>query len=381
MLNQHHPILSSIDSYIEPLLKRVLQTERLGVCCGMIELDSVSSSCGETKADRFKLSIPYAGQNLIWNVLFDSHCPEIGPDFIFGDDTFMTDPDVDTLSNQIPSLAKWDPTDYNALCKVLIELLLYYKQHQIQQLAKQGDRLQIEYSTLVGVTEICVEDIEMILLPLGTKPTEARFLIRIAMDFSQLPARNNRCENDMAMLLVIFYGSDWNCIVPQLYLSNSLEKAFGGPNALHIPPFPPDKYLMDYVPEVKKFIAEKINSILQCFEKKKDFITVLLAIQRGSVLEYDAVEFSCITILLEHRDFYFLTHFTLPAGFPKERPTITIQSIYHMTSQGKLYSEILDDVPYSPRWESLHMVTKILTYIIENAVLKFQTNSIKNNRF
>lgn len=30
MLNQQHPLLSTIDSYIEPLLKRVLQTKRIG---------------------------------------------------------------------------------------------------------------------------------------------------------------------------------------------------------------------------------------------------------------------------------------------------------------------------------------------------------------
>lgn len=30
MLNQQHPLLNTIDSYIEPLLKRVLQTKRLG---------------------------------------------------------------------------------------------------------------------------------------------------------------------------------------------------------------------------------------------------------------------------------------------------------------------------------------------------------------
>lgn len=30
MLNQQHPILNTIDSYIEPLLRRVLQTERFG---------------------------------------------------------------------------------------------------------------------------------------------------------------------------------------------------------------------------------------------------------------------------------------------------------------------------------------------------------------
>lgn len=381
MLNQQHPLLNTIDSYIEPLLKRVLQTKRLGICYGLIKLDSVSSSCDKNKNDCFKLSIPYAGEHLVWNVLFNSQCPEMGPDFIFNDQNFLMDPDIDILSTWIPSLVKWNPNDIDALLNVLIELLLYYKEHQIHLLGKQGDRLQLEYSTLLGETEICKEDIEVMMLPLGSKPVEAKFLIHISMDYSRLPPRVNKSQNDEAMLLVTFYGPDWNRVLPQLYLSKTLEDVFGGPESLRIPPLPPNKYLMDYVPEVIKFMEEKINNVVQCFESRKEFIAILIVLQRGSILEYDAIEFNWITILLEHRDFHFLIHFNLPSTFPKENPQITLQSMYHMTSQGTLYKEVLDDVPYSPRWPIMLMVDKLLTYIVENAVQKFQTNSVRNNRF
>jgi len=125
----------------------------------------------------------------------------------------------------------------------------------------------------------------------------------------------------------------------------------------------------------------QINSAIQCFENRKEFIVFLLVLQRGSIVEYDAIEFNWIIILLEHRDFHFLIHFNLPSIFPKEKPQITLQSVYHMTSQGILYREVLDDAPYSPRWPMKLMVDKLLTYIIENAVQKFQANSVKNNRF
>lgn len=103
----------------------------LGVCCETIKIDSLSSSCGKEQGDRFKLSIPYAKQNLVWNVFFDSQCPEMGPDFIFNDNTFLADIDVDTLSVKVPSLANWNPNDENALLNVLKELLLCYKEHQV----------------------------------------------------------------------------------------------------------------------------------------------------------------------------------------------------------------------------------------------------------
>ncbi|XP_029166040.1 BRISC and BRCA1-A complex member 2-like [Nylanderia fulva] len=378
MLNQQHPLLSTIDSYIEPLLKRVLQTKRLGICYGLIKLDSASSSCDKNKNDCFKLSIPYAGEHLVWNILFDSQYPEMGPDFIFNDQNFLADPDIDTVSSWVPSLAKWNPNDTDALLNVLTELLLYYKDRQVQLLGKQGDRLQFEYSTLVCETEIFTEDIEVIMLPLGTKPTEAKFFIRIAMDYSRLPPRINKSQNYEAVLSITFYGPDWNRILPQLYLSNILEDIFGGPESLHIPPFPPNKYLMDYVPEVKKFMDEKIQNVIQNFERRKNFIATLTVLQRGSILEYDAIEFNWISILLEQRDFHFLVHFHLPSTFPKERPQVTLQSVYHMTSHGALYIEVLEDISYSPRWPITLMVDKFLTYIMENAVQKFQANSIKN---
>lgn len=67
----------------------------------------------------------------MWNVLFDSQCPEMGPDFIFNDQNFLMDPDIDMLSTWVPSLVRWNPNDTDALLNVLIELLLYYKEHQV----------------------------------------------------------------------------------------------------------------------------------------------------------------------------------------------------------------------------------------------------------
>lgn len=67
----------------------------------------------------------------MWNILFDSQYPEMGPDFIFNDQNFLMDPDIDTLSNRVPSLVEWNPDNTDALLNVLTELLLYYKEHQV----------------------------------------------------------------------------------------------------------------------------------------------------------------------------------------------------------------------------------------------------------
>ncbi|KAK2575710.1 hypothetical protein KPH14_012099 [Odynerus spinipes] len=351
MFNQQHLFLNSIDTYFEPLLNRVLSKDKLGVGWGIIELDSISSSCGKKKGDCFKLSIPYAGENLLWNVLFDSEYPELGPDFIFGDETFLMDPDIESLSTHVPSLANWDYKNDNALLKVIIELLSYYKEHQVQLLKRQAERLNLEYSMLIHDMQISPKDIEVILLPVGTKPIEARFSIRLDIDFSQLPpTRTNQSQNNAAMLLVTFRGQDWNCVIPNLYLSKSLEETFSEAASLHIPPILPNSYLTAYIPKVKKLITDKINTIIQCYESRKNFVSALLLLQRDCIIEYDAVEFYDLTLLLEHRDFYFLVHFHLPQTFPKDKPIIKLQSVYHMTAH-------------------------------ENEVSKFKENSTKNNRF
>lgn len=55
----------------------------------------------------------------------------MGPDFIFNDNSFLADIDIDTLSVKVPSLTEWNPNDKHALLNVLIELLSCYKQHQV----------------------------------------------------------------------------------------------------------------------------------------------------------------------------------------------------------------------------------------------------------
>lgn len=128
-------------------------------------------------------------------------------------------------------------------------------------------------------------------------------------------------------------------------------------------------------------VVLQINNVVQCYENRIEFIKFVKLLQRGSIIEYDAKEFYWIILLLEYRDFHFLVFIHLSSAFPKEKPQIVLQSVYHTTPHGNLYKEVFDDIPFSPRWPMKQMVDKLLTYIMENAVKKFQTNSIKNNRF
>lgn len=357
-------------------MQRVLQNQKLGVCYDVIGMDAISSSCGKANGDCFKLSIPYAKQNLDWNVLFNSLCPEMGPDFIFNDESFFSDIDIDKLQSDVPSLANWNANDKDALLNVLTELLSCYKQHQIELLSKQS-RLELEYRVLVESTGIEISDVEIILLPLGGKPTEARFLINLTVDVSELPERSNSTDDCMAQLIVTFSGENWNRIQPELRFSKSLDNLLGVTSGLRVPPFPADKCLMDYVPEIRKFIEKKVNTVVENLNKKSLFISCVLLRQLEAVIEYDTVEFNFVSLLLDDKEFKYLVMIQLPTGFPEDRPLITLQSIYHQTPQQAMYSETLEDFPYRSKWQQDKMVDSILE-CLEVAVQKFKTNCIKN---
>ncbi|KAF3420733.1 hypothetical protein E2986_00602 [Frieseomelitta varia] len=374
MLNQQCAVLTAIDSYIEPLINRVLSTDKFGVCCETIKIDSMSSSCGSVQGDRFKLSIPYARQNLTWNIFFDSQCPEMGPDFIFNDNTFLADMDVDALSTKVPSLAKWNPNDENALLNVLKELLSCYKQHQIQLLQKQT-RLQLQYNMLISSAE--VEDVEVILLPFSSKPTEVRFLISLSVDLSQLQNRTSKSESDIVMLLVTYCGVDWNRITPQLHFSKSLEETLGGTGELRLPQFPSDTSLVQYILKIKKYVAGKVNSAIQSLEKRRDYIAAFLCINHLCILEYDTINCKYVSCILCEDDFYVVMHIQLPLGFPREAPIVEFKSVYHMSSEHVPYSEKIKHYPYDFKWPPHHMIRELYKAMYQQIKI-FKLNSIKN---
>jgi len=107
----------------------------LGICAGNLKIDAVQSGKPTIEAsnyvDRFKLIIPYAGQSVTWEVVFDSVLPHFPPDFLFDDDTFLSDPEVKLIEENVPSLANWDCEDAKSLLHVICELLALYRKYQV----------------------------------------------------------------------------------------------------------------------------------------------------------------------------------------------------------------------------------------------------------
>ena len=107
----------------------------LGICAGNLKIDNVlsgrptieTSNCG----NHFKLIIPYADQSVIWEVVFNSVLLHFPPDIHFDDNTFLSDPAVELIEKNVPSLANWECQDSKSLLHVICELPAVYRKYQV----------------------------------------------------------------------------------------------------------------------------------------------------------------------------------------------------------------------------------------------------------
>lgn len=237
-------------------------------------------------------------------------------------------------------------------------------------------RLQFEYSSLVCQAQVHEDDVEVLV---GSGRAHAiNFLIRLQVNFDGLPpmATEDNVSEAAAVLIVTFHSPEASRISPQLLLSPRVEGALDG--GLQLPPFPPGgSCLMDYVPVVTAQLQDRVANAISSFEKKKELFSGLLHHYGKSVLEYDGVTFDKLSLLLEWRDFYFLLLISLH-NFPREKPVLTFQSVYHAT-YGKPYRSRCEDYSYNSRWDAARMVESLVE-ATEEYVESFQRNSIQSSQ-
>ncbi|XP_041353802.1 BRISC and BRCA1-A complex member 2-like [Gigantopelta aegis] len=368
-------VLNSFSPKIKPFVESLIIQGKGTVCSGNMHVFDAHNSCPtvvqEAQCDRFKLVIPYAGQSLTWEILFDNTFPDEPPDFIFGPD------DEDFLPNleNITSLTKWDPSNSSSLSMAVHELLREFQVYN-RRLVETSSRLKFEFSSLLEQTNLTPEDIEIYVTRSEGRMGCVKFLIKLPVDFSQIPAyltKDNPGE-DSAVLLLTFQSPEGMRVTPQLFLSPRVENALGGSCSLRIPAFPSGARLLDYVPNVFELLRRKVDLLVQSHEKKKDYVAAFLSMFGRSVLEYDMEAFSTISFLFEWHDFYFIINIELPMYFPKEQPQFMFQSVYH-ESKGKPYMQVFEDYPYSPRWSGIEMAERARSFILDT-IGQFQKSSV-----
>ncbi|ESO83491.1 hypothetical protein LOTGIDRAFT_236527 [Lottia gigantea] len=365
-------------SPFSPGIRRFIDTlvtdGRFGVCPGEVKVSQPKSGCLSTdevpKCDRFKLTIPYAGDTITWEVIFDCTHPSNPPDFIFGVEDEGFYPNIE----DIQSLVMWNPQDVKGLIYVVEELLQHYRQFQLSLL--EGSRLQFEYTHLIEHTSSKAEDIELIVSRNENRIGPVNFLIKLDLDLSKIPPILSKdfSGTNSAVLLVSYSTPEGYRVSPQLFLSPAVESALGGSLHLRIPSFSSGETLFDYVPSVYTLLKNKIKHVVDSFEKREEYVSAFIAHYGRSVLEYDKASFSTMAFLFEWNDFYFIFRIELPSYFPKEQPVFYFQSIYHET-KGKPYMEMFQDYPYSPRWSGNEMAERARLFILDK-IGAFQKASV-----
>uniref|UniRef100_A0A3P8UMF9 BRISC and BRCA1-A complex member 2 n=1 Tax=Cynoglossus semilaevis TaxID=244447 RepID=A0A3P8UMF9_CYNSE len=351
--------LHRISPELRPLLCSVVRNGRVGLdstnCLRVTDLKTGCTSLTPGPCcDRFKLHIPYAGETLKWDIIFNANYPELPPDFIFGEDVgFIPDP------SELPHLVQWDPGNPECLLRLVQELLQQYHSYQCQRL-QESSRLLFEYDSLL-------ED------PNYGRNMEIYAGRKNTWDTALDPGE------DVALLSVSFEDAEATQVFPKLYLSPSIEHALGGSTALHIPAFPSGGCLIDYVPQVCQLLTNKVQYVIQGYHKRREYIAAFLSHFGMGVVEYDAEGFTKLTLLLMWKDFCFLVHVDLPLYFPRDQPTLTFQSVYHFTNSGQLYSQVQKSYPYSPRWDGNEMAKRAKAYF-KSFIPQFQEGAFANGK-
>uniref|UniRef100_A0A665V6Q7 BRISC and BRCA1-A complex member 2 n=1 Tax=Echeneis naucrates TaxID=173247 RepID=A0A665V6Q7_ECHNA len=319
--------LHRISPELRPLLCSVVRNGRVGLdstnCLRVTDLKTGCTSLTPGPCcDRFKLHIPYAGETLKWDIIFNARYPELPPDFIFGEDAeFLPEP------SELPHLVQWDAGNPECLLQLVKELIQQYHHYQCQRL-RESSRLLFEYDSLLEDPDYG-HNMEIYA---GRKNSwtgefSARFLLKLPVDFSNIPVyllKDTALDpgEDVALLSVSFEDAEATQVFPKLYLSPSIEQG---------------------------------------------------------VVEYDAEGFTKLTLLLMWKDFCFLVHVDLPLYFPRDQPTLTFQSVYHFTNSGQLYSQVQKSYPYSPRWDGNEMAKRAKAYF-KSFIPQFQEGAFANGK-
>ncbi|XP_064365617.1 BRISC and BRCA1-A complex member 2 isoform X4 [Dromaius novaehollandiae] len=417
--------LNRISPALSPFISSVVRNGKVGLdATNCLRITDLKSGCTSLtpgpSCDRFKLHIPYAGETLKWDIIFNAHYPDLPPDFIFGEDAeFLPDPSALHLSlkrenwretadceviqchsivihlalrisevyrheQEKNNLASWNPSNPECLLLVVKELVQQYHQFQCSRL-RESSRLMFEYQTLLEEPQYG-ENMEIYAGKKNnwTGEFSARFLLKLPVDFSNIPTYllkdvNEDPGEDVALLSVSFEDAEATQVFPKLYLSPRIEHALGGSSALHIPAFPGGGCLIDYVPQVCQLLTNKVQYVIQGYHKRREYIAAFLSHFGTGVVEYDAEGFTKLTLLLMWKDFCFLVHIDLPLYFPRDQPTLTFQSVYHFTNSGQLYSQAQKNYPYSPRWDGNEMAKRAKAYF-KTFVPQFQEAAFANGK-
>ncbi|KAK8940110.1 hypothetical protein KSP40_PGU004598 [Platanthera guangdongensis] len=126
--------------------------------------------------------------------------------------------------------------------------------------------------------------------------------------------------------------------------------------------------MAEYLPSLEDTLNLQILKAVEYIGGRRRFIEAL-APKFGRPLEADPIFCRTATFLAVTGAFTFLVHFSLSTQFPKQQPTLILQSSQHFNSQGApVMSPPLHNCPWSPRWSPTEMAERIFDFLVKECI-------------
>ncbi|CAJ1958871.1 unnamed protein product [Sphenostylis stenocarpa] len=321
--------------------------------------------------DRFSLLIPYCLDFIKWDVIFDAESPSAAPDVIFGPEDedfhpFHMQPSPESNNNSLSDWNYKDPSRLLTLIQFLRDQYVLYQRKRVGEV--DDDRLKFEISTILSR-----EGIEMHMSSGGEKLEEVKFAVPLLdMNINKMVSCCPWRYSQKIYLQVVYpVGRKYTSApsAPRLKLVSSPElKAAFSIDDVKLPPWLDGMCLAEYLPNLEEYLGKQVLEAVSLIEVRRHFIEAL-ASPFGRPVEADPVFCRKATFLAASGVFTFLVHFLIPTQFPKQQPSIMLQSSQHFNSQmAPMKSRLISDYPWSPRWEPLLMAERICEFLGDEAL-------------
>uniref|UniRef100_A0A803N7Z9 BRISC and BRCA1-A complex member 2 n=1 Tax=Chenopodium quinoa TaxID=63459 RepID=A0A803N7Z9_CHEQI len=288
--------------------------------------------------DRFTLLIPFCLDFIKWDIIYNVESPLAPPDVIFGaeDDKFLpfvlsSDPSKSPMHN----LSNWNSKDPSRLLSLILQLRELYSAYQWKRVGGvDDDRVKFEISTMLsreGIEMSLSSGVEKVIYPIGRK-------------YQSAPS------------------------APRLKLISTLElKSLFSVEDIKLPTWLNGMCMAEYLPALEETLQMQILEAVSLIGVRRHFIETLSTFF-GRPLEADPIFCREATFLVANGVFTFLVHIFLPIHFPKQKPTLILQSSQHFNTQGvPVRSPVMSEYPWSPRWELSEMASRIFDFVVEES--------------
>ncbi|XP_074273456.1 uncharacterized protein LOC141597039 isoform X2 [Silene latifolia] len=301
--------------------------------------------------------------------MFDVESPLSAPDVIFGADDDKFPPFLlsvnDPTKSPLSTISNWNSRDPSKLLSLILQLRDMYTAYQKKRVEKVDDvRVKFEISTMVAR-----EGIEMSLSSNVEKPEEVKFAVPLLdVDLNNVvPGCPWRLPQKIYLQVIYPIGRNYQTApsAPRLKLVSTPElRSLFSVEDVKLPPWMDGMCMAEYIPVLELVLQKQISEAVSLIGFRRKLIEALPPFF-GRPLEADAIFGRRATALVANGVFTFLVHFLIPVHFPRQQPTLVLQSSQHFNAQGlPIKSAPLSEYPWSPRWELSEMASRIFDYLV-----------------